>query len=252
MFKKIRIALLSFLLFMVAAGSWLHQSRLTDWKEPLWVVVYPIAGDSSAATRKYLERLSVDDFVPIEDFVAGQARQHRKRLGRAVKMVLGRPVEGMPPEPPTNGSILSIVSWSLRLRYWAWTHESDELLGDVSMFVIYHDPERSVRVPHSLGIEEGSIGVVHAFASRDMAQSNNVVVAHEFLHTLGATDKYDPRTNLPLHPVGFAAPDRRPLYPQTRAEIMAGRIPQTATSAAIPRNLGQTVIGPVTAQEIGW
>jgi hypothetical protein len=49
------------------------------------------------------------------------------------------------------------------------------------------------------------------------------VLAHEFLHTLGATDKYDRRTGLP-RPAGLGMPTRQPRYPQEFGEIMAGRI----------------------------
>ena len=252
MFKKVRIALLLFLLFMVAAGTWLNQRRLTDWNEAIWVVVYPIAGDTTRTTQRYMQRLNVEHFRPIETFMARQARQHKKRVARPVKMILGDEVRAMPPAPPANGSVLSIMAWSLRMRYWAWQQESDDLLGDVSVFVIYHDPELSPRVPHSLGLKEGSIGVVHAFAGNKTTQSNNVIIAHELLHTFGASDKYDLGSNLPVHPVGYAEPDKRPLYPQDRAEIMGGRIPLSPGRAAIPRSLNQTIIGPVTAEEIGW
>ena len=47
MFKAIRIAILLFILFFVAAGTWLAQSRSTDWNNSLWVKVYPINADSS-------------------------------------------------------------------------------------------------------------------------------------------------------------------------------------------------------------
>ena len=67
-----------------------------------------------------------------------------------------------------------------------------------------------------------------------------------------ARDKYDRRTDLPVHPTGFAKPDKNPLYPQDQAEIMGGRIPISPNQASIPRSLVQTVIGPTTASEIGW
>jgi hypothetical protein len=77
-------------------------------------------------------------------------------------------------------------------------------------------------------------------------------MAHELLHTLGSTDKYALGTNLPLYPHGFADPAAEPRYPQTKAELMAGRIPLDARTATIPRDLEQTLIGPITATEIGW
>ncbi len=252
MFKKLRIALLFFVLLLVAAGTWLHQRRLTDWNESLWVVVYPIAGDDAAETRRYLQRMDRGHFEAIETYVAEQARRHARRITRPVKVVLGDQLHAMPPTPPAEGSVLSVMLWSLKLRYWAWKNESDELLGDISIFVIYHDPRRSPRLPHSVGIKEGNIGVVHAFAGNDSVQSNNVVIVHELLHTLGASDKYALRTGLPIYPHGYAAPDRQPRYPQDHAEIMAVRVPLSPDSAALPRGLQQTLVGPMTASEIGW
>jgi hypothetical protein len=50
----------------------------------------------------------------------------------------------------------------------------------------------------------------------------------------------------------LADPDQKPLYPQTRAEIMAGRRALSETDAEIPDSLKDVVIGPLTAQEIHW
>ncbi|MDH3553063.1 MAG: hypothetical protein OER22_10660, partial [Gammaproteobacteria bacterium] len=86
--------------------------------------------------------------------------------------------------------------------------------------------------------------------SRRHKGSNNVIIAHEFLHTLGATDKYDPADGQPLAPDGLAEPERKPLYPQRYAEIMGGRIALAANDAVMPKSLKYTVIGPQTASEI--
>jgi hypothetical protein len=96
------------------------------------------------------------------------------------------------------------------------------------------------------------IGVVNAFARPDMDGSNNVIIAHELMHALGATDRYQPGTNRPLYPDGFADPDAVPLYPQSRAEIMAGRIPVSETAAEIPIGMREVMIGTKTAREINW
>jgi hypothetical protein len=47
-------------------------------------------------------------------------------------------------------------------------------------------------------------------------------------------------------------PEARPLLPQTKAELMAGRIPLDEHRADMPATLREVVIGPATAQEIGW
>lgn len=79
-----------------------------------------------------------------------------------------------------------------------------------------------------------------------------MVLAHELLHTLGATDKYALTSNLPLFPDGFAEPDAKPLLPQSKAELMAGRIPLDDRHATIPDSLRNVVVGQLTAREIGW
>jgi hypothetical protein len=122
----------------------------------------------------------------------------------------------------------------------------------VRLFLLYRDPERTPVLPHSTGLAKGMFGFVNVFADRSMQATNLVVTAHELLHTLGATDKYDPATNQPSMPAGFAEPDRQPLYPQSLAELMAGRIPISPTEATIPSSLRSVVVGPATAAEIGW
>jgi hypothetical protein len=122
------------------------------------------------------------------------------------------------------------------------------------MFVLYHDPERVTSVAHSLGLQKGLIGVVNAFASEGQQAQNNVIIAHELLHTVGVTDKYDTRSggNMPAYLGGFAEPDKDPVLPQDYAEIMAGRIPLSESEAEIPESLDQVLVGTATAREINW
>jgi len=85
-----------------------------------------------------------------------------------------------------------------------------------------------------------------------MERSNLVVFTHEMLHVLGASDKYVLSTGDPIYPHGFADPQQRPLFPQTRAEIMGGAIPLNAVSSTMPESLQQCKIGRLTAEEIGF
>ena len=118
--------------------------------------------------------------------------------------------------------------------------------------MLFHDPQLMPVLPHSTGLEKGLVGIAHVFAAKGMARANLVVVAHELLHTLGATDKYDLETNQPRYPDGYADPDQEPRLPQQRAELMAGRIPVDEQHAEQPESLRQVVIGALTAREIGW
>jgi hypothetical protein len=254
-FRTIRIVALVFALVLVAVGSWQTRRRLAQWDLPVRAVVYPIVGDDSAVSRRYVGGLSVDTFRPIETFLDEEARSYglEPRYGRPLVFHLAPEVGSLPPPPPIDGNVLSIMAWSLRLRHWAWSVDTySGLSPDVRLFVIYYDPSTNDTLAHSLGLEKGMIGVVNAFASSAMAGSNNVVIAHELLHTLGATDKYDARTTQPRFPDGYARPDANPRYPQRFAEIMAGRVPVSASESTIPPSLNATVVGEATAREINW
>ena len=93
---------------------------------------------------------------------------------------------------------------------------------------------------------------MHVFASRAQADENKIVIAHELLHTVGATDKYDPATNQPLFPDGYGDPAQDPTYPQKAAEIMGGRIAVSKSEASMPAGLHEALVGDTTAREIGW
>ncbi|MCW5620906.1 MAG: hypothetical protein KIS79_07375 [Burkholderiales bacterium] len=253
MFRAIRIVILLFILINVALGTWLTRVRSTSWEQPLRMVVFPINGDGLSGTHDYVRALTREDFQAIDDFMGSEAQRYDLHQRDPLDVFVADPVEALPPAAPHGGNLLQVALWSLRLRYWAWRHaDYDGPDPDVRMFVLYHDPAHVDRLPHSLGLQKGLIGVVYAFASPAQAQQNNVVIAHELLHTLGATDKYDSASNQPSYPDGFAEPDKTPLYPQRFAEIMAGRIPLDAGRADMPANLEIALIGSATAREIRW
>jgi hypothetical protein len=252
-FKTLRITLLLVVLFFVGMNSWLTRLRSTDWNEALWVVVYPVNGDNSSVSQHYIDDLSPATFDAIENFLASEAQHHGQQIREPVTIHLAPQVPEHPPIPPANGSTLSVMLWSLKMRYWAWRNDTfNGPQPDVQMFVVYFDPETHSKLRHSLGLRKGMIGVVNAYASRTMAQRNNVVIAHEFLHTVGASDKYNPSNKQPLYPDGYAEPDRIPLYPQRKAEIMGCRIPLSDHDAVMPDSVLKASIGHKTAQEINW
>jgi hypothetical protein len=253
MFKKIRIIILLFILFLVGANSYLTHERLTDWDQSLAIVIYPINGDGSPFTADYIARLSKDDFNAIGKFMQTEGQRYNQSLVDPVLLDVAPEVSTLPPEPPFGANIVAIMWWSLRLRYWAW--KNDTYLGpfsNIQVFVLYHDPETHSQLDHSLGLKEGHICMVEGFAGRGHAARNNVVIAHEMLHTLGATDKYNLQTLQPLFPEGYADPEQEPLLPQKYAEIMGRAIPLSVAEAKMPDSLFYSVIGPQTAKEIKW
>jgi hypothetical protein len=182
-----------------------------------------------------------------------QARNYNLPLRDPVEIYLAPRIDSPPPAPPQEAGAPAIIFWSLRLRFWAWRNDSyNGPKPHVRMFVLYFAPLQDRHLAHSVGLRKGLIGVVNAFASTEMGGGNNVVIAHELLHTFGATDKYDLATTQPLFPDGYAEPNANPLYPQKMAEVMAGRIPLSEARAETPQDLEQTVIGAATAREINW
>jgi len=252
MFKAIRITILLLILFFVAVSTWLAQARSTDWNNSLWVKIYPINGDGSEASTRYIQDLSVESFKGIEEFVARETAKFGHNLTRPVRVELGRPVREQPPSMGASPSALDVLLWSLKMRWWAGriTSDQDDPDPDVRIFVRFHAPQNDFVLENSVGMQKGMVGIVNAYAGRRRAGTNNVIIAHEFLHTLGATDKYDPANGQPRAPAGIAEPERKPRFPQRFAEIMGGRIAVSEFDAIVPKNLKYVVIGDQTAREI--
>lgn len=241
-------------LVIVAGRTWLDRVQTQSWKDPLWVGIYPLNADGSRAAQGYIADLSPGDFRAIETFFEREAHRFGVALDQPVHIELYPAGQELPPELERSAGPLSVMWWSLRMRWFA-LHASKvpgRTPSRIRIFVLYHDPSALQVVPDSHGLQKGLIGVVHAFAAKGMAGTNNIVIAHELLHTVGATDKYELSTGAPLYPSGFADPDREPRYPQQQAEIMAGRRAQSATEFDMPATLRDVVVGAITADEIRW
>ena len=253
MFKKIRVAILLFILFLVGGNAYLTKQRTTDWDQSLAVVIYPINADGSPFTANYVASLTLDVFKPVEQFLQTEGIRFNLELDDPVIMDLAPEIKTLPPSPPFGADMFAIMWWSLQMRYWAWKYDTySGPLTNIQVFVLFHDPEVPGRLDHSLGLEKGHIVMVNAFATRHQAARNNVIIVHEMLHTLGATDKYDLQTLQPSYPGGYADQEKEPLLPQEYAEIMGGAIPLSASESKMPDSLEYTVVGPITAKEIKW
>ncbi len=254
MWRRLRIAILLLILGIAAWTTWYDRFSTTDWDETLWIGVFPINGEGNEAVAAWLDRLTPQKVADIETFINREAREFGVALDRPVRVDLFPEVKELPPGLAPGANVLQRVWWSLRLRLYARRNANapGHATPQIRVFVLFHDPAFSRTVPHSVGLQKGLVGVVHAFASDRMTATNNVVIAHEVLHTLGATDKYDPATLAPHYPSGYAEPDREPRHPQVFTEIMAGRRAIDAHEFEMPESLRGVVVGPETAAEIGW
>ena len=248
--KTLRVAILLIVLVVVALNAWRDKNQ--DWSQPIFVSLYPINADQSPISQQYIQKLSNDEFLPIAEYLRNQAREHNPRP-IYFNLKLGQQVYQVPPSVPAQGSILDVMLWSLKFRYYAWKQKQN--LGytpSVELFLLYHDPKIFPVLHHSTALENGRIGIVNLFSSDKQASQNKIVIAHELLHAFGASDKYDLESNQPIFPMGYADPNQQPLYPQKKAEIMAVAIPLSTDRNKMAEHLSNTLVNKMTAQEVGW
>ncbi|MEN3112241.1 hypothetical protein ACFONG_17480 [Uliginosibacterium paludis] len=251
MWKKLRIAILLLILATVALNTVRGQQQVRDWSHTIQIAIFPLNGDDSPATAQRIAGLRQEDFKDIEDFLAEQAHAHGIDNPRPALVSLQPALDTLPPAPPRQHGMLDAIIWSLKLRYWAWRQPAGSPSAHIRAFVIFHDSERTGgRVPDSHGLSKGRIAISNVHVARNMQYTNRVVIAHEILHTMGATDKYGPDL-LPRFPEGYAEPEAHPPTPQRFCEIMAGRTPVSGHEARMPESLSECVIGRETAREIG-
>ena len=249
-----RYLVLLLILLGLSAHKLYKNSHVRSWQQTLSVVVYPSNGDGLASTEAYIRSLRTPNIEEIARFINSEAHRYGVKNVAAIDMQLGDSSFGVPPSLPRNRNALSNIIWSLYFRGWTniKLYASAASVPDIALFVVFFDPNHSKQLDHSIGLAGSMTARINAFADRKYQGSNNVVIAHELLHTVGATDKYDAETNQPLLPHGFADPQKSPLYPQRQAEIMGGRIPVGPHTAIMPQNLQQIVVGRSTALELYW
>ena len=253
-FKNLRILILTVILASVLLYTKDQRMVTLGWYKPLEIVIFPINADSTNVVEQYIEKLRTKSFSDIDKFIKRESEKYDVISSTPTTTTLGKSVSTLPPKPPgSDSNLFSIALWSLKLRWWATRNTPDDNPNKhrVRIFVLYHDDKINQKLEYSLGIQKGLLGIVHAFANDEQAKQNNIVIAHELLHTVGASDKYDALGN-PVTPDGLGEPERNPLYPQTHAEIMAGTIAYSATEYAMANSLETCVIGEKTALEIAW
>ena len=253
-FRNLRIAAL----LLILAAVWIHNRdqalHARSWHLPLPVTIFPINPTAAPQIDAYIDGLEDQYFAAIDQFLAREGARYGVYAERPTITRLGPRVGAVPPEPPAGAiSRLDAILLSLKLRWWAFRNTPDAYADDrgVHLFVLFHDAAQAPQLRHSLGYQKGLFGIVHAYAHPGLAARNNIIIAHELLHTVGASDKYDAAAE-PRFPEGYAEPGRVPRYPQRRAEIMAVRIPLSPTESRMPEHLHGVVVGPETAGEINW
>ena len=253
-FKLMRIVVLLSVLFVIVVSTWMTEKRMAAWERPILVTIYPIAVDELPATLKFVDKIDVRDFDDINLFMETQSRPYGITVTPTFRFQLAASGSELPPQVPGQFEPAQIAWWSLKMRWWAWMRdlETDLVAPDIQMFVMYHSVGPETEMGISVGMRKGRYGLVKAYAQESRNNINLIVLTHEMLHVLGASDKYILSNGEPIFPQGYADPEKRPLFPQKQAEIMGGRIPINSFSSVMPKSLKQCKIGKQTAEEIGF
>lgn len=254
MFKSLRILALLILLMSVY-GTYLLQKNINkNWGGTRSVKIIPVYADDKQSTLSFVDSLKASDFQEIVTYLEKNAKAYGLDLTNALLIDLEPAINVVPPSlPKARDGYLSQIWWSLKLRWWAWRHQSDDHSdSQIRLFVMYQSPAKDVLLPHSTGLRNGLLGLINARAQSSDKRLHNVILAHELLHIYGASDKYDLATGKPLFPQGYVKPKQNPILPQRYAELMGRAIPITQTRFEVAERLSQTRISELTAREIGW
>ena len=92
--KMFRVAILLIVLVSVAINAWRDQNQ--DWNQPVFITLYPVNADQSAASAQYIQQLESSDFLVIADYLEQQAKRYH---GKPVSFYfrLAEPVQKLPP-----------------------------------------------------------------------------------------------------------------------------------------------------------
>ena len=251
-FRQFRIIALLCILAYVAADQYLAEQRASSWRETLNVIIYPINGDNSKESQQTIDGLSQSTFASVEQFMQKEIQRYGWPIEQPIKIKLAPQITKKPPAlPELDSGVASVMWWSLKMRWWALIENTYTGDKDIRLFVEYYADE-GTDSHVSVGLQKGLFSLIKNYTGKEYVERNNVIIAHEMLHTLGATDKYHPVTLLPLYPEGYANPALGRNQAQEKAELMGGRIPISADIAIVPESLDVCLIGEQTAKEISW
>lgn len=257
--RPVHVRVTVLLLALAIAAAWayarLHaRSQRVLWDRTLQAVVY-VLGPADAAGVEALQR-ELDRLAArlAEDRAAWSPGPPPFRFEVVGPLA---PARLPPAEAPAGalgarlGSALDL--WRAERAVRAASPEVDPRAFDVRLYLVVEAcPGAACARAFAEGYAEagGEVGVVRA-ALGDEPLLAAAAVAHEALHTVGASDKYDAAGHA-VAPGGLVEPGRVPAYPQARAELMVGEVPLAPGAGRLPASAEEIGVGAATARELGW
>ncbi len=258
-FFYVRVTLLSAILLGVLAYAWIdyeqrHSRNL--WREPLTVGMVVLDLGKGGVDEDVLASLAARASA-LGERLSGEFARYRDAEQPMIRVLPYGPVyvKRRPPEPQGEG-LWEALRYSYEL--WRYTSQVDEaahvptrMLG--SRIYVFAEPVTDAKRKQVEGYSQdgGRIGIARVQLDDSTVDLGLFVVAHELMHTLGASDRYDEfgRTQVPE---GLGNPEQRPLYPQLTADVMARNRVLAPGTEVPPETLEELSVGTQTATEIGW
>ena len=178
-FKSVRILILLLFLAIVAFYSKSQRLQSRSWTEPLEVTIYPINGDGIPEIDQYIENLEDQDFASIDRFFQEESEAYSVITSQPTITRLGSVLKKYPPPSPSpNSNVTTRLWWGLKFRWWSFrnTPDSESNLRRIRVFVHYHEAIEGRKLQHSLGLDKGLLAIVHAFASTEQIEQNNIII----------------------------------------------------------------------------
>lgn len=271
-FRRLRQGTLLITLLAVSIWgflNWRAETFTFAWEKPVDVLVVPLIDPASPLDENY-------NAYFLHDFLSSTAapganlagavrwfqdefRRHADRSFPVLDLTLRSPARVQEPPPLLPEDSASFLErWrgtSAFLGYFESLDESLDLLTsahEVTIFLYFYSSERrsTFAEHHPVATRRKRWGIVFVPLDSQGYGFYAALLAHEICHTFGASDKYDGLVS--AFPQGFAEPERVPLYPQEKAEIMALGIPVAPGREARVEGLTDCVVGTKTAEEMGW
>jgi hypothetical protein len=255
-FFRVRVSILLVVLVSVLVYAWKDVSRRharNDWKRTLSVglVVARLGPVDDAAVRALRARAR-----ELEEILAAERERHHGPGGpRPFEIIVLGPVDVTEKPPaPTGNDVAGLARYAYEKSRYAARIDAEGKLDthglDARIYVVAR-PGRDRSFVEGVSEQGGRVGFVEVDLDDSMVDFTLFVFAHELMHTLGASDKYD-ASGATMIPVGLAEPDAVPRFPQRFAEIMARTRPVAEGNERAPASLDELRVGPTTAREISW
>jgi hypothetical protein len=258
-FYTLRVSALLAVLVLVLVYAWHDFSARREraaWNKPLQVAVVLVRlgnrdATSLAAVARFRQRVAV-----LEERLHDELGRYRTAPERMLRFDVYGPVnaEVAPPQLECD-SLWCSAQHTFAL--WRYTRAVDAAAGlptrafDSRIYAVLEPVTSERKFVEGFSEQGGRVGVARVQLDESTVDLGLFVLAHELMHTLGASDKYDAE-GAALIPFGLGDSEQTPLYPQLRAEVMARNRVLAPGQEAVPDSLSELSVGSWTAREIGW